>query len=44
MKKMILKLLSKFSLVIAAGEVSGASRAGIYQGEESEELLKLKKF
>lgn len=44
MKKILLSILSKFSLVAASGEISGASRMGAYQSSESKELQKLKKF
>lgn len=44
MKLKLFRLISLLSLLVAAGAVSGASRHGTYQGHESKELLKLRKY
>lgn len=44
MKLKLLKLLSLFSMVVASGAISGASRFGIYQGDGEDELRRFKKF
>lgn len=44
MKIKLLKFISSFSLILAAGAISGASRLSIYQGDESKELKKMKIF
>lgn len=43
-KLKLMKYISVLSLIIAAGAVSGISRMSIYQGDEPEELNKLRKF
>ena len=44
MKYKVFKLLYLFSMVIAAGAVSGASRFGICQESGEDELRKFKRF
>lgn len=44
MKIKFLKAISMLSVLAAAGAISGASRLGIYQGNEPKELKKMKKF
>ena len=44
MKLKLLKLLSLFSMVVASGAISGASRFGIYQGDGEDELRRFKNF
>lgn len=42
--KRLLQLISRLSLFIASGELSGASRFSTYQSDESEKLKQIKKF
>lgn len=44
MKQKFLKSISLLSLMIATGAVSGASRSGMYQGQETKEILLKKLF
>lgn len=44
MKKLFLNILSKLSLIMASSGISGCSRAGICQKDETEKLYKYRKF
>lgn len=44
MKQKFLKSISLLSLWVAAGAISGASRMGAYQGQETKELQSKKLF
>ncbi len=44
MKQKFLKVISLLSLLVASGAISGASRWGIYQGQETSEMKKRKIF
>lgn len=44
MKQRFLKVISLLSLVLASGAISGASRWGVYQGQEIKEMRKRRKI
>lgn len=44
MKTKVFRFLSVLSLFLAAGAISGASRVGMYQPTESEDIKRIRKM